>query len=129
MKRAIDKYNNKTVVKSHKELFRIVQKSIEQYNEIRLENLQIICKIDTSVFLHKKGIPIDFSSDNIIIDYTDRTLDLYRALDTKQIDMDFIFENVFLAKISPKITVPIPTIGNSHDVFVGLLLMMIRLAL
>ena len=32
--------------------------------------------------------------DNIIIDYTDRTLDLYRALDTKQIDMDFIFENV-----------------------------------
>lgn len=69
MKKAIDKYNNKTVVKSHKELFRIVQKSIEQYNEIRLENLQIICKIDTSVFLHKKGIPIDSFSGNVIVDF------------------------------------------------------------
>ena len=32
--------------------------------------------------------------DNIIIDFTDRTLDLYRALDTKQITMDFVLENV-----------------------------------
>ena len=32
--------------------------------------------------------------DSIIIDYTDRTLELSRALDTKQIDMDFIFENL-----------------------------------
>lgn len=69
MKKAVDKYNNKTVVKSYKELFRIVQKSIEQYNEIRLENLQIICKIDTSVFLHKKGIPIDSFSGNVIVDF------------------------------------------------------------
>ena len=32
--------------------------------------------------------------DSIIIDYTDRKLDLDRALNTKQIDMDFIFENL-----------------------------------
>ena len=32
--------------------------------------------------------------DNIIIDFTDRKLDLNRALNTKQIDMDFILENV-----------------------------------
>ena len=32
--------------------------------------------------------------DSIIIDYTDRKLDLDRALNTKQIDMEFIFENL-----------------------------------
>ena len=32
--------------------------------------------------------------NSIIIDYTDRKLDLDRALNTKQIDMDFIFENL-----------------------------------
>lgn len=69
MKKTIEKRNNKTVVKTYKELFRIVQKSIEQYNEIRLENLQIKCKVDTYVLLHKKGIPIDISSGNIIVDY------------------------------------------------------------
>lgn len=70
MKKTIEKRNNKTIVKTYKELFRIVQKSIEQYNEIRLENLQIICKIDTSVFLHKKGIPIDSFSGNVIVDFS-----------------------------------------------------------
>jgi len=69
MKKTIEKPNNKTVVKTYKELFRIVQKSIEQYNEIRLENLHIKCEIDTYVLLHKKGIPIDLSSGNIIVDY------------------------------------------------------------
>lgn len=69
MKKTIEKPNNKTVVKTYKELFHIVQKSIEQYNEVRLENLQIKCKVDTYVLLHKKGIPIDISSGNIIVDY------------------------------------------------------------
>lgn len=69
MKKTNDKRNNKTIVKTDKELLRIVQKSIEQYNEIRLENLQIKCKVDTYVLLHKKGIPIDISSGNIIVDH------------------------------------------------------------
>ena len=69
MKKAVDKYNNKTVVKSYKELFRIVQKSIEQYNEIRLVDLKISCAIDTYGLLGKKGIPMDLSSGNISVDY------------------------------------------------------------
>lgn len=43
MKKTNDKRNKKTIVKTDKELLRIVQKSIEQYNEIRLENLQFQC--------------------------------------------------------------------------------------
>ncbi len=69
MKKTIEKPNNKTVVKTYKELFRIVQKSIEKYDEIRLENLQIKCKVDTNVLYDKKGIPIDISSGNVIVDY------------------------------------------------------------
>lgn len=69
MKKTIGKYNNKTVVKSYKELFRIIQKSIEQYNEIRLVDLKISCAIDTYGLLGKKGIPMDLSSGNISVDY------------------------------------------------------------
>lgn len=69
MKKTIGKYNNKTVVKSYKELFRIIQKSIEQYNEIRLVDLKISCAIDTYSLLGKKGIPMDLSSGNISVDY------------------------------------------------------------
>lgn len=56
MKKTIEKPNNKTVVKTYKELFHIVQKSIEQYNEVRLENSQIpilLCRSYFLVSLHR----------------------------------------------------------------------------
>ena len=61
--------NSKTIVSSHKELLRIIQQSINQYNEIRLVNLLITCEVDTAVLKGKNGIPTDLSTDTIVVDY------------------------------------------------------------
>ena len=59
----------KTVVRSYKDLLRIIQQSIEQYNEIRLVDLLVTFKLDTYTLLGKKGIPIDSSTNTIFVDY------------------------------------------------------------
>ena len=70
-----DKTNNtatgadKTVVRSYKDLLRIIQQSIEQHNEIRLVDLQVTFKIDTYTLLGKKGIPTDIATETLFVDY------------------------------------------------------------
>ena len=61
--------SSKTFVNSHKELLSIIKHSIEQYNEIRLVELIITFKVDTYSFYGKKGIPMDLSTDTILVDY------------------------------------------------------------
>lgn len=70
MNKTIDTQNKpKTIIKSHKELLRIIKHSIKQYNEIRLKDLLILCKVDTYNFLAKKDIPTDPSTENIVVNY------------------------------------------------------------
>ena len=64
-----NKNTSKTIVSSHKELLRIIQQSINQYNEIRLINLLITCEVDTAVLKGKNGIPTDLSTGTIVVDY------------------------------------------------------------
>lgn len=59
----------KKIVKSYKELLCIIRQSIEQYEEIRLVNLLITCKVNTYNLMGKRNITMDMSTNTIRVDY------------------------------------------------------------
>ena len=59
----------KKIVKSYKELLCIIRQSIEQYEEIRLVNLLITCKVNTYNLMGKRNITMDRSTNTIRVDY------------------------------------------------------------
>ena len=61
--------NSKNIVKNNRELIRIIKQSIEKYNEIQIVDLLITYKVDIYDLLQDIRIPIDSSSENMIIDY------------------------------------------------------------